>query len=136
MEVFIMYEMKDEFKTGIDFIDEQHARLFEIANEAYTLLKNDFTIDKYDKVIDLVDELKDYTVFHFNAEEEYMDSINYKRRFTQKIEHDAFIKKINEVDYKTIDSDPDKYILELLELLNQWLTGHILHNDKLISKES
>ncbi|QUF84533.1 hemerythrin family protein [Clostridium butyricum] len=131
-----MYEMKNEFKTGIDFIDEQHARLFEIANEAYTLLKNDFTIDKYDKVIDLVDELKDYTVFHFNAEEEYMDSINYKRRFTQKIEHDAFIKKINEVDYKTIDSDPDKYILELLELLNQWLTGHILHNDKLISKES
>lgn len=131
-----MYEMKDEFKTGIDFIDEQHARLFEIANEAYTLLKNDFTIDKCDKVIDLVDELKDYTVFHFNAEEEYMDSINYKRRFTQKIEHDAFIKKINEVDYKTIDSDPDKYILELLELLNQWLTGHILHNDKLISKES
>ncbi len=131
-----MYEMKDEFKTGIDFIDEQHARLFEIANEAYTLLKNDFTIDKYDKVIDLVDELKDYTVFHFNAEEEYMDSINYKRRFTQKIEHDAFIKKINEVDYKTIDSNPDKYILELLELLNQWLTGHILHNDKLISKES
>ncbi|ALP90889.1 MULTISPECIES: bacteriohemerythrin [Clostridium] len=131
-----MYEMKDEFKTGIDFIDEQHARLFEIANEAYTLLKNDFTIDKYDKVIDLVDELRDYTVFHFNAEEEYMDSINYKRRFTQKIEHDAFIKKINEVDYKTIDSNPDKYILELLELLNQWLTGHILHNDKLISKES
>lgn len=131
-----MYEMKDEFKTGIDFIDEQHARLFEIANEAYTLLKNDFTIDKYDKVIYLVDELRDYTVFHFNAEEEYMDSINYKRRFTQKIEHDAFIKKINEVDYKTIDSDPDKYILELLELLNQWLTGHILHNDKLISKES
>lgn len=131
-----MYEMKDEFKTGIDFIDEQHARLFEIANEAYTLLKNDFTIDKYDKVIDLVDELRDYTVFHFNAEEEYMDSINYKRRFTQKIEHDAFIKKINEVDYKTIDRDPDKYILELLELLNQWLTGHILHNDKLISKES
>ena len=131
-----MYEMKDEFKTGIDFIDEQHARLFEIANEAYTLLKNDFTIDKYDKVIDLVDELRDYTVFHFNAEEEYMDSINYKRRFTQKIEHDAFIKKINEVDYKTIDSNPDKYILELLELLNQWLTGHILHNDKLISTES
>lgn len=131
-----MYEMKDEFKTGIDFIDEQHARLFEIANEAYTLLKMIFTIDKYDKVIDLVDELRDYTVFHFNAEEEYMDSINYKRRFTQKIEHDAFIKKINEVDYKTIDSNPDKYILELLELLNQWLTGHILHNDKLISKES
>lgn len=128
-----MYEMKEEFKTGIDFIDEQHSRLFEIADEAYTLLKNDFTIDKYDKVVELIDELKDYTIFHFKSEEDYMDSINYKRRFTQKIEHDAFIKKLDEVDYKSIDSDPDKYILKILEFLNQWLTGHILHNDKLIN---
>lgn len=128
----IMYEMKDEFKTGIDFIDEQHSRLFEIADEAYNLLKNDFTIDKFDKVIDLIDELKDYTVFHFKSEEEYMDSINYKRRFTQKIEHDAFLKKLEEVDYRVIDKDPDEYILKILEFLNQWLTGHILHNDKLI----
>ena len=127
-----MYEMKDEFKTGIDFIDEQHSRLFEIADEAYNLLKNDFTIDKFDKVIDLIDELKDYTVFHFKSEEEYMDSINYKRRFTQKIEHDAFLKKLEEVDYRAIDKDPDEYILKILEFLNQWLTGHILHNDKLI----
>ncbi len=130
-----MYEMKDEFKTGIDFIDEQHSRLFEIADEAYNLLKNDFTIDKFDKVIDLIDELKDYTIFHFKSEEEYMDSINYKRRFTQKIEHDAFIKKLEEVDYKTIDKDPDEYILKILEFLNQWLTGHILHNDKLIGNQ-
>lgn len=128
-----MYEMKEEFKTGIDFIDEQHSRLFEIADEAYMLLKNDFTIDKYDKVVELIDELKDYTIFHFKSEEDYMDSINYKRRFTQKIEHDAFIKKLDEVDYKSIDSNPDEYILKILEFLNQWLTGHILHNDKLIN---
>lgn len=131
-----MYEMKEEFKTGIDFIDEQHARLFEIANEAYILLKNDFTIDKYDKVIDLIDELKDYTKFHFKSEEDYMDSINYKRRFTQKIEHDAFIKKLDEVDYKSIDKNPDDYILKILDFLNEWLTGHILHNDKLIGKHN
>ena len=131
-----MYEMKEQFKTGIDFIDEQHARLFEIANEAYILLKNDFTIDKYDKVIDLIDELKDYTKFHFKSEEDYMDSINYKRRFTQKIEHDAFIKKLDEVDYKSIDKNPDDYILKILDFLNEWLTGHILHNDKLIGKHN
>ena len=129
-----MYEMKDEFKTGIDFIDEQHAKLFDIANQAYLLLKNDFTIDKYDKVIDLIDELKDYTSFHFKSEEDYMDSINYKRRFTQKIEHDAFIKKLDEVDYRSIDTNPDEYIFKMLEFLNQWLTGHFLHNAKLIGK--
>lgn len=131
-----MYKMKEEFKTGIDFIDEQHERLFEIADKAYILLKNDFTIDKYDKVIDLIDELKDYTKFHFKSEEDYMDSINYKKRFTQKIEHDAFIKKLDEVDYKSIDKDPDDYILKILDFLNEWLTRHILHNDKLIGKHN
>ncbi len=32
-----MYEMKEEYLTGIPFIDEEHAKLFEIADEAYEL---------------------------------------------------------------------------------------------------
>ena len=130
----IMYEMKKEFETGIDFIDEQHAKLFEIANNTYNLLNDEFTIDKYDKVLDLLSELKEYTKFHFKAEEEYMDSINYKRRFTQKIAHDAFIKQMDEFDLKQIDEDPDKHIVQILNFLNSWLIEHILHNDKLIGK--
>ncbi|MDO5516110.1 MAG: hemerythrin family protein [Clostridium sp.] len=129
-----MYKMKDEYKIGIDFIDEQHARLFEIADEAYNLLKDNFTIDKYDNVVEIIDELKDYTRFHFSAEEKYMESINYKRMFTQKIEHENFIKKLEEVDYRSIDENPEQYVFKILEFLNEWLTGHILHNDKLIGK--
>lgn len=129
-----MYKIKDEYKTGIDFIDEQHARLFEIANEAHTLLNDNFTIDKYDSVVEIIDELKEYTKFHFASEEKYMESINYKRMFTQKIEHENFIKKLDEIDYKIVDENPDKYVLNILEFLNSWLTGHILHNDKLIGK--
>ena len=63
-----------------------------------------------------------------------MESINYKRMFTQKIEHENFIKKLEEIDYRTIDDNPDQYVLNILEFLNTWLTGHILHNDKLIGK--
>ncbi|NFQ10782.1 bacteriohemerythrin, partial [Clostridium botulinum] len=40
-----MYKMKEEFKTGIEFIDEQHKKLFEIADKAYNLLTNNFTLD-------------------------------------------------------------------------------------------
>lgn len=129
-----MYEFKEEYKTGIDFIDEQHKILFGIADKTYNLLKNDFTLDKYDKIVALIQELQNYTVFHFNAEEEYMTSINYKRMFTQKIEHDAFIKRIKDVDFKKIDHDQDDYIISILQLLNDWLTGHIFENDKLIGQ--
>lgn len=129
-----MYEFKEEFKTGIDFIDEQHRVLFEIADKTYNLLKNDFTLDKYDKIVGLLGELRDYTAFHFRAEEEYMESINYKRMFTQKVEHDAFIKRINDVDFSKIDENQDEYIVSILQLLNDWLTGHIFENDKLIGQ--
>ncbi|EKQ51463.1 MULTISPECIES: hemerythrin family protein [unclassified Clostridium] len=129
-----MYQFKDEYKTGIDFIDEQHKVLFEIADKAYTLLKNDFTLDKYDRIVELIEELRDYTAFHFKAEEEYMQEINYKRMFTQKIAHDAFIKRINDVDFSKIDANQDESITNLLQLLNDWLTEHILENDMLIGK--
>ena len=129
-----MYEFKEEYKTGIDFIDEQHKVLFEIADKTYNLLKNDLSLDKYDKIVALIEELQNYTVFHFNAEEEYMKSINYKRMFTQKIEHDAFIKRIKDVDFSKIDQDQDEYIISILQLLNDWLTGHIFENDKLIGE--
>ncbi|MDR3597824.1 hemerythrin family protein [Clostridium sp.] len=129
-----MYEFKEEYKTGIDFIDEQHKVLFEIADKTYTLLKNDFVIDKYDKIIALIEELQNYTAFHFKAEEAYMESIHYKRMFTQKIEHEAFIKKINDVDFSKIDENQEDYIVSILQLLNDWLSGHIFENDKLIGQ--
>ena len=129
-----MYEFKEEYKTGIDFIDEQHKVLFEIADKTYNLLKNDLTLDKYDKIVALIEELQNYTVFHFHAEEEYMKSINYKRMFTQKVEHDAFVKRIIDVDFSKIDQDQDEYIISILQLLNDWLTGHIFENDKLIGQ--
>ena len=127
-----MYEMKEEYKIGVEKIDEQHKKLFELADKAYMLLKDDFTLDKYDKIVHIVEELKDYTVFHFKSEEEYMESINYKRIFTQKIEHSEFIKKLDAIDLKNVDENQDESLVEMLNFLNDWLTEHILRNDKLI----
>ena len=96
------------------------------------LLKNDFALDKYDKIVEIIEELKDYTIFHFKSEEEYMESINYKRLFTQKIEHAEFIKKLDAIDLKNVDENQDESLVEMLNFLNDWLTQHILRNEKLI----
>lgn len=129
-----MYEMKEEYKIGVELIDKQHKKLFELADKAYMLLKDEFTIDKYDKIVGILQELKDYTIFHFKSEEEYMESINYKRMFTQKIEHDGFVKKLESIDLKHIDENQDESLMEMLNFLNEWLTEHILKNDKLIGQ--
>lgn len=59
-----MIKWSDEYLLGIDIIDEQHKELFRIAGDAYDLLKNEFYIDKYDRVVKLIEELKRYAAFH------------------------------------------------------------------------
>jgi len=129
-----MYEMKPEYYTGIDFIDQEHARLFEIANEAYELLKNEFILDKYDYILHLIQELKDYTKYHFTHEEEYMMSIGYKKLFSQKVAHDDFIEKLEAFDTSTIDENQKETLLDLLDFLAVWLVEHIYKQDKLIGQ--
>ncbi len=129
-----MYEMKKEYFTGIELIDNEHSRLFEIANEAYNLLHEDFIPDKYDNIMAVINELKDYTAKHFADEEAYMESINYKRMFTQKVQHAQFIEKLNEINLEDVDENQEKTIMDLLEFLTDWLIHHILENDVLIGK--
>ncbi|MDS0526932.1 hemerythrin family protein [Clostridium sp. SHJSY1] len=130
-----MYEMKDEYRTGIKSIDEQHEKIFEIADKAYTLLKDDFTVDKYDKVVQLMEELREYTKFHFKEEEAYMEKIGFKRMFTQKVEHEQFIKKLDNMDLSLIDKNQDQYIMNILQFLSDWLVEHIQEKDMLIAKQ-
>lgn len=129
-----MYEMKPEYYTGITFIDEEHKKLFEIANRAYELLMDDFIPDKYDYIMEVVDELKAYTKYHFDHEETYMSSIKYKRFLSQKVSHDDFIEKINSYDSEIIDENQRESLLELLDFLTTWLVEHIYKQDKLISE--
>lgn len=130
-----MFEMKEEYKIGVPHIDEQHKKLFEIGSRAYSLLKNSFSVDKYDKIVEIIEELGAYTVVHFRDEEEYMKSIKYRRLFTQKMDHAAFIKKVNEIDLKKIDHDQDEYIMGILNFVAKWLVDHIIEQDSKITAQ-
>jgi hemerythrin len=130
-----MIRWKDEYLIGVEKIDKQHQELFNITNRAYDLLDDEFVTDKYDKIINIIEELKQYTIFHFKEEEEYMLSIKYKRYFSQKVEHDEFVKKINDVNLRDIDVDQKKYLTDLLEFVIDWISSHILGSDKKITQK-
>lgn len=134
MGVINMYKMKPEYFTGIDFIDEEHTKLFAIADEVYELLTNQFIPDKYDYIMKVINELSDYAKYHFNHEEEYMKSIGYRRILSQKVDHADFIEKINGFSPDTIDENQKKALLDLLDFLNIWLAEHIMKRDKMIAE--
>ncbi|HEY5584651.1 MAG TPA: bacteriohemerythrin [Ruminiclostridium sp.] len=125
-----MIEWKDDYLLGIEKIDEQHKKLFQIAGDIYSLMKNQLVTDKYDGIVRLISELKDYTIFHFTYEQEYMQSIGYRKYFTHKVEHDDFVEKINNVDMDKIDLDHEQYLLELMDFVVDWIATHILETDR------
>lgn len=129
-----MYEMKPEFFIGIELIDQEHSKLFELANEAYELMQDEFTPDKYDNIMGILNGLKEYAQKHFADEEAYMESIKYKKMFSQKVEHQAFIAKLEEMNPEMIDEHQEQTILDILSFLNDWLIEHILEKDMLIGK--
>lgn len=126
------YEFTYDYLTGIKLIDKEHEHLFEIANETYDLLKNEFVTDKYDRIVALLEELKDYTKTHFAHEEEYMKSINYQYIWSEIHQHRTFEKKLDDIDLKKLDDSQQEYILEILDFLTKWLSGHIKGADRRI----
>lgn len=127
-----MIQWNDDFTIGVKAIDEQHKRLFDIANRAYQLLRNELVLDKYDQIVDIFEELKNYTVYHFAFEEKYMAEIGYKRLLSHKVYHEDFIAKVNAVDFDKIDQDQEQYLMGILDFVVNWIQEHILGVDKRI----
>lgn len=131
------FTFTDKYKTDIQLVDDEHRRLFEIIKEANDLIFEELLHDKYDKIIELLSELKDYTEFHFSDEEKLMEKIGYPGLEAQQRAHAAFIEKLVNIDLNTlddIDNNQQEYLTELINFLLGWLSNHILGSDKKIGE--
>ncbi len=125
-------EFTDEYRTGIPLIDSEHKQLLSIVEQANHLARSEHVEEKYDEILLVLEQLKNYTVEHFQDEEEYMESIGYEGLAAQKRAHDAFIDKIENLSMEELTKHPKEYLQSLLEFLLGWLVNHILHSDKKI----
>ena len=133
MEATSLIKWKEEYRVGVALIDQQHQKLFEIANRAYNLLADEWRIDKYDDIIVILEELRDYALFHFSVEEEHMKKIGYQRFLSHKVEHDDFKEELNAVDLYKLDDDQETYLSNILSFVVTWIENHILKVDKQIA---
>jgi len=125
MAIFIW---DDSYKTGVDNIDKQHKKLVDLLNQ---LDENINVGGDTQLVIGLLDELVDYTKYHFSSEEKFMQEHDYDPvsfRKHQQI-HQQFVQQIKEAQ-ENCHINPDKVTDELLDFLVQWLINHILLTDK------
>ena len=130
------FAFTEKYHTGIMFVDEEHETLFRIIRETNDLISKELLHDKYDEIIKILEELKEYTIFHFGHEEEYMQRIEYTGLEAQQYAHQAFVDKLNEINLDDLDENQQEYLIELVDFLLSWLVNHILKVDKLIPVES
>jgi histidinol dehydrogenase len=123
-------EWNDDFSVGVAEIDEQHRRLIGILNRLGDCCsKAHVSSAEFAAVCNQVlAELFAYTQEHFADEEAYMEKIGYPALEAHRAQHAAFFEKV--AHYTLLDTDTHGRGREIHTYLVQWLTGHILSNDR------
>ena len=117
-------------------VDEEHKKLFEIIRETNDVINTEFVHDKYDEIMRLLAELKNYTEIHFSDEENLMEEIGYPGLEAQRMAHESFVEKLVTIDLDELDEIDDnqqEYLLHLIDFLLGWLVNHIIGMDKKIA---
>jgi hemerythrin-like metal-binding protein len=119
-------EWKEEYLLGLQKIDNQHKNLFKIMNELYNIIneKKDFTLIK-----NLIKELNTYAEEHFGLEEGYFEKFNFELKEHHIKFHREFKEKIIELELKNKE-DKIQACFDLIDYLENWFLGHVLHEDK------
>lgn len=125
-----MFIWKKEFELGIKSIDEQHKKLLEIGNQINELILDySDSFDNFTDIYNLIEELRNYTVYHFDTEEELFIKYDYSDYENHKKEHDKFIDYLDSIDLNHADKNQKEFLQELLNKIVQWVFRHIITTD-------
>lgn len=121
------------YVLGIESVDIQHGKLLYIVKQVGDLLKDVHKFDRYDEIIRLIHELRQYTVEHFRDEEKLMENDRYPKRFSHKASHSRFIREINSIDLASINDGQYECVRALLDFVSEWIVKHIDIEDRMFA---
>ncbi len=120
-----LIEWQDSFSVGVTKLDDDHKRLIDLINRIDEAEKSGKSVQW------ALEELRNYTEYHFRAEEARMAAADYPDIEEHKQEHKAFVEWLVTVE-RTYNLSPEAHfhIAETVnEYLRDWWTHHILEID-------
>jgi hemerythrin-like metal-binding protein len=106
-------------------IDAEHKQLIRISNSLLRAMQEGRNKNDIAKILH---ELREYTVFHFTNEEEYMRSIGYPDLAKHMEEHNILKRRVKDFQHSVFIGEKVEFG-PLREMLKDWLVGHILSCD-------
>ena len=128
----MMFEWKPEYASGIEEIDRQHQKLFVLASDLYDIASRKDGFDYHDEILEVFNALSNYTVYHFQFEEQLMKQHGYnlKDLAAHCTEHDNFINKMKKVAQEDLDKMQRKVLMDVVLFVVDWIEKHILGSDR------
>lgn len=120
----------DEISVGVKKFDDQHKVLIDRLNELHDAMKSGKSNEVIGKVLDSVVE---YTIFHFQSEEEAFDTHEYPAAEAHRKEHKGFTDKAAALQS---DFKAGKLFIsvEVMNFLIDWVQKHIQGSDAAYAK--
>jgi hemerythrin-like metal-binding protein len=115
-----------EMSVGVTTLDDDHKVLIGIINQLHFGI-----MAGHDRAVlsSVLDQLVDYTKFHFLQEETLFAKANYLGAPAHKLEHDGFIDRIENLRTRSAKAPVAMIDLELMGFLRTWLVTHIMVSD-------
>ncbi|SLM33215.1 Methyl-accepting chemotaxis sensory transducer (modular protein) [Desulfamplus magnetovallimortis] len=124
-KIFDLITWGPKLKTGIDEIDAQHKELVRMVNELHRAMKMKAAIEKSGKILD---NLAQYTVYHFGHEEKLFQKYQYPESKEHKKIHENLVKTVTDFQ-KDFKSGKASLSVDLMTFLTDWLKEHIMKCD-------
>jgi hemerythrin len=122
---FVAWE--DRYSMGIISIDEQHKKLFEMANNLYdACTEGEESARRYFK--EVIHDAVKYVQFHFATEERLMERLKFSGLAEHKEEHADFVKKVLE-EVQAFENGKNFVPNTFVRFLRDWIVHHIAITD-------
>lgn len=112
------------FLLGVEELDQHHKRLVDLLNLTYEEYKEGAQADTLRHT---VEELVDYSNYHFSCEERLMADTSYPDLSSHQKEHEVFASRVRELrESFHLNSNIS---IEVISFLSNWFTYHVLVSD-------
>ncbi|MFC1589367.1 bacteriohemerythrin [Pseudomonadota bacterium] len=121
-----LFNWSDEYSVNVLAMDNHHKKLFDILNQMHESMKageEEAALAKY------INELVDYTKYHFGEEERMLEQVNYSGIDSQRRSHVAFVDKMLELKKDADDGMAIFAVPKVSRLGIDWLKDHIVVMD-------
>lgn len=115
-----------KYSVNIKELDQQHQKLMGLIDCLHNAKQNNNEQNLLGKVLD---DLVDYTKYHFKKEETLMEQHEYPDYSDHKSKHDNLVQQASSMQKMYYLGSTD-ITTDIAILLNDWIAEHILVEDK------